>query len=90
MTGLAISTGIAVLALIVLAIGLVIAVLVVILFERVMRPAQEIDRYAHDILEAGVGIATNLDDLDALERTKQLGGAVPGLATRYLEKLQAS
>jgi hypothetical protein len=90
MTPLAISTGSAVLALIGLTLGLVIAVVVLLLFGRVMQPAREIDRYASDILEAGVGIAENLDDVDQLERTLELGGAVPGLATRYLQKVQSA
>jgi hypothetical protein len=88
MSLLAISTGAAILAWIGLALGLVIALVVVALFNRIVRPAQEIDRYASDILEGGVGIAKNLDDMDQLERTLELGGAVPGLATRYLEKVK--
>ena len=88
MTPLAISTGAAILAWIGLALGLVIALVVVALFNRVVRPAQEIDSYASDILAGGVGIAKNLDDVDQLDRTLELGGAVPGLATRYLEKVQ--
>jgi hypothetical protein len=87
-TVLAISTGAAILAWIGLALGLVVALVVVGLLNRVIRPALEIERYANDILDAGVGIAKNLDDVDQLERTLELGGAVPGLATRYLEKVQ--
>lgn len=87
MTVLAISTGSAVLAFIGLALGLVIAVVVVGLFQNVIRPALEIDRYAKDILDAGVGIATNLDGVSELGRTDQLTGAVPGLAVAYLDKL---
>ena len=56
----------AVLAWIGLALGLVIAVLVVELFNRVVRPLLEIRRYADDILQAGVAIATNLDGVDEL------------------------
>lgn len=86
---LAVTTGQSVLALIGLALGLVVAVLVLNLLNSVLRPAKEIDRYAADILTAGVGIATNLDGADQLERTHALGGAVPGLAVRYLRKLGA-
>jgi hypothetical protein len=86
---LAVTTVEAVLALVGLALGLVVAVLVVLLFNRVVIPALEIERYAEDILEAGVGIATNLDDADALMRTRKLGAAVPGLAVAYLEKVKA-
>jgi hypothetical protein len=88
-TLVAVTTLEAVLALVGLALGLVVAVLVVLLFNRVVIPALEIERYAEDILEAGVGIATNLDDADALMRTRKLGAAVPGLAVAYLEKVKA-
>jgi hypothetical protein len=89
MTLVAVTTGEAVLAIIGLALGLVVAVVVVLLFNRVVIPALEIERYAEDILEAGVGIAKNLDDADALMRTRDLGSAVPGLAVAYLEKAKA-
>jgi hypothetical protein len=88
MTLLAIAIGDAILAWIGLALGLVIAVVVVLLLNRVVRPALEIRRYAEDILEAGVGIATNLDGVDELGRTHELTTAVPGLATAYLTKLK--
>jgi type II secretory pathway component PulM len=88
-TVFAISTGMAVLAWIGLALGVVIALLVVELFNRVVRPLLEIRRYADDILQAGVGIATNLDGVEELERTRQLATAVPDLAGAYLRKLQA-
>ncbi len=90
MSVLAISTGTSVLALIGLALGLVVALLVVKLFNLVMRPALEIDAYAKDILEAGVGIATNLDGVAELERTHALASAVPGLAGAYLQRLTGS
>jgi len=77
-----------VLALIGLGLGLVVAVVVVALFNRVLRPALEIKRYAEDILDAGVGIAANLDDADQLQRTRELAIALPGLAGAYLRKLQ--
>lgn len=86
---LAVTTAQSVLALLGLALGLVVLVLVLNLLDSVLRPAREIDAYAKDILTAGVGIATNLDGADHLTRTHQLGGAVPGLAVRYLRKLGA-
>jgi hypothetical protein len=86
---LAVSTAEAILAIIGLTLGLVIALLVVMLFNRVVIPALEIRRYADDILDAGVAIAKNLDDADALVRTRELGGAVPPLAVAYLEKVKA-
>ncbi len=89
MTVFAISTGIAVLAWIGLLLGLVIAVVVVGLLQNIVRPALEILRYAEDILQAGVGIATNLDGVDELAHTHELATAVPALAVAYLDKTQA-
>ena len=87
MTPLAVSTGGAVLAWVGLALGVVVLAAVIALFSTVLRPAREIDAYASDILDAGVGIATNLDAVDQLEATRSLGAAVPGLAVAYLRKL---
>lgn len=87
MTPLAISTGATVLAWIGLALGVVVLLVVIALFQRIMRPAREIDAYAGDILTAGLGIAKNLDAVDELEQTRALGAAVPGLAVGYLRKL---
>ena len=66
--------------------GLLVAVVVVMLFNRVVRPALEIKRYADDILAAGIAIAKNLDGVDEALRTRDLATAVPGLALAYLEK----
>lgn len=74
------------LAIVGLVLLLVVAVVVLFLLENVRRPIAEIDAYAKDILEAGVGIATNLDGVDQLLKTRELGLAVPGLAVRYLQK----
>jgi hypothetical protein len=63
--------------------------LVVNLFENVMRPAREIDRYAKDILEAGLAISANLEGVSQLDHTRDLGAAVPGLAVAYLKRLGA-
>lgn len=73
-----------------LALGLVVALLVVSLFDAIIRPAREIRRYADDILVAGVGIARNLDGVDEAVRTRELATAVPGLAVAYLKKLGAA
>jgi len=89
MTPLAISTGAAILAFTGLALGLVIAVVVTALLHQVLRPVLEIKRYADDILEAGVGIARNLDDADQIVRTRELATALPPLAVAYLEKVKA-
>lgn len=88
MSMLAVSTGISILALIGLAVGLMVALIVLHLFSSVVRPALEIDGYASDILDAGVGIATNVDGVDGLVRTQELTSAVPGLAVAYLEQVK--
>ena len=75
-----------ILAIIGLVLLLAVAVVVVILLESVRRPIEEIDAYASDILDGGVGIAKNLDAVDALAHTHELAGAVPGLAVGYLKK----
>lgn len=87
MSILAVSTAGAILAWIGLVVGVVVLLVVIALFQRVLRPAREIDAYASDILTAGVGIATNLDAVDELQTTRSLGAAVPGLAVGYLRKL---
>ena len=86
MTLLAVTTGQAVLAWIGIVLLLVVAVLVLILLESLRRPVAEIDGYASHILDAGVGIATNLDGVDDLATTHKLATAVPGLAVAYLKK----
>lgn len=84
------STGVAVLCIIGLVLGAVVLVLVVALFDRVRVPLAEIDRYSGRILEAGVGIARNVDGVDEAVRTRELATAVPGLAVAYLKKLGAA
>lgn len=84
------STTSAVLALIGLVLGAGALVLVLALFDRVRVPLQEVDRYADRILEAGLGIARNLDGVDEAVRTRELATAVPGLAVAYLRKLGAA
>lgn len=73
-----------------LGLGLAAALWVVALFNRVVGPALEIKRYADRILEAGLGIARNLDGVDEAVRTRELATAVPGLAVAYLKKLGAA
>ncbi len=81
------STTVVALAWIGLALGLVVALLVVWLFDRVVRPMLEIERYSRAILDAGLGITRNLDGVDEAVRTRDLATAVPGLAVAYLRKL---
>ncbi len=72
-----------------LGLGLVIALVVVALFNQILTPAGQIERYADHILDAGVGIARNLDGVDEAVRTRELATAVPGLAVAYLRRLGA-
>ena len=81
------STTVVVLAWIGLALGGVVALLVVWLFDRVLRPLREIERYSLAILDGGLGIARNLDGVDEAVRTRDLAIQVPGLAVAYLKKL---
>ena len=81
------STTVVVLAWIGLALGLIVALLVVWLFDRVIRPTLEIERYSRAILDAGLGITRNLDGVDEAVRTRDLATTVPGLAVAYLQKL---
>lgn len=87
MTPLAIGTGITILAWIGLGLGVVVLLVVVALFNGLLRPLTEIDRYASDILGGGVGIARGVDGVDELGRTRELAAAVPDLAGAYLERL---
>jgi hypothetical protein len=84
---LAVSTAGAILAWIGLALGLVILVVVVLLLNRVVRPALEIDHYASDIQDSGTAIASNLNDADQVLRTRELATAGPGLAVAYLQRV---
>lgn len=81
------STTVVVFAWIGLALGVVVALLVVWLFDRVVRPVLEIERYSRAILDAGLGITRNLDGVDEAVRTRDLATAVPGLAVAYLQKV---
>ncbi len=74
------------LAIVGLVLGVVVLLAVIKLFNLVLGPAREIDRYASHILDAGVGIATNLDGADEIVRTRELATAVPGLAVAFLER----
>ena len=62
--------------------GLVPAVL--LLANRVLRPAVEIQRYADDILEHGVGLTENLEPVPAVAETRDLVSSAKGLAVGYV------
>jgi hypothetical protein len=87
-TPLAISTGTALLAWIGLALGVVVLLLVASLFYRVLRPAREIEAYSRDTLDAGLGIASNLDPVDELLKTRGLVLRVLELAAAYLARVE--
>ena len=90
MTLLGVTVGQGILAWIGILVLLVVAVVVVILFNRTLRPAFEINAYADDILQGGLGIARNLDAVEELERTRQLANRVPELAEGYLHRVRGT
>ena len=67
---------------------LVVVPLVVLLANRVVRPAVEIQRYADDILEHGVGLSKNLEPVPALLDTRAIVTEVTNNAVRYVTALQ--
>ena len=81
------STGVAVLAWIGLAVGVVVLLTVALLLNRVLKPLLEIKRNAGEILAFGLGIAGNVDDLDAALQTRELAQALPGLVRPIAERL---
>jgi hypothetical protein len=66
----------------------VVAPTVVMFLNKVYRPVVEIQAYAHDILEHGVGITAGLDSVPKLGRTRELAGQARQAATRYANVLQ--
>jgi hypothetical protein len=65
----------------------VVVPIVILLANRVIRPATEIERYAQDILEHGVGLTKNLEPVPALLDTQELIGVAKGHAVRYVTAL---
>ena len=63
---------------------LAVVPVVLLLANRVIRPALEIKRYAEDILEHGAGLTKNLEPLPAVADTRDLVSAAKGLAVRYV------
>lgn len=66
----------------------VVIPLVVMLLNRVMRPAVEIKKYADDVLEHGVLLIATLDAVEALLETRQLVKQVGSGVDRYGRALQ--
>ena len=67
---------------------LVVVPVVLLLANRVLRPAIEIQRYADDILVHGVGLTRNLEPVPALLETKSTVDVVTANAVRYVTALQ--
>lgn len=63
---------------------LVVIPLVVVLANRVVRPALEIQAYSDDILENGLVLSEDLVPVPALAQTDELVGEITGEAVRYL------
>jgi hypothetical protein len=66
---------------------LVVVPLVVLLANRVIRPAVEISRYSDDILEHGVLLTENLEPVPVLADTVELGRGITKQAVRYVTAL---
>ena len=62
----------------------VVVPVVVLLANRVLRPAVEVQRYADDILEHGVGLTVNLEPVPAVAETRALVGSAKDLAVGYV------
>lgn len=69
---------------------LVVVPLVVALATQIIRLLHEVNRYAEDILEHGVGLSANLEPVPALLDTRDLVDRVADEATRYVTGLDSS
>ena len=78
------STGLAALAWIGLAVGAAVLGVALALLYRTLRPLREIKRYVDDTLAAAGGIAANLEGAGELLRTRELVAALPELARARL------
>ena len=61
----------------------VVAPVVLLLLNKVIRPVMEIDRYVEDVLEHGVLLSGTLDSVPNLIRSCELTGACRLNVTRY-------
>ncbi len=68
---------------------LAVVPVVLLLANRVMRPALEVQRYAEDILEHGAGLSKNLEPLPAVAQTGELVSTTKHLAVRYVDASKA-
>lgn len=85
-TMMAVAAGLAILALIGLAIGLVVLFVVIYLLNDVLTPLR---RILHDVEDAKTAplLERGVQGTDQLARTRSLAEAVPDLAVRYMQKL---
>lgn len=67
---------------------LAVVPLVLLLANRVIRPAQEIQEYSDDVLEHGVKLSEHLVPVPALVETDKLISGVTGEAVRYVTALR--
>lgn len=63
---------------------LVVTPVVLLLANRVIRPAVEVRRYADDILEHGVLLTKHLEPIPAVAVTRELVGAAKSLSVAYV------
>lgn len=63
---------------------LLVTPLVLLLANRVIRPAVEVQRYADDILEHGVLLTENLEPVPAIADTRDLVAAARKLSVAYV------
>ena len=66
----------------------VVVPVVLLLLNRLLRQIMEINAYANDILEHGVGITAALDSVPKLVTTRELAGTAHGAAGRYVGALK--
>ncbi len=62
---------------------LVVAPVLILFLNKVMRPIREIDHYVEDVLEHGVALTGTLDCVPNLIRTCELTGTARLNVTRY-------
>lgn len=67
---------------------LLVTPLVLLLANRVIRPAVEVQRYADDILEHGVLITENLEPVPALAGTRDLVADARTLSLAYVDAVR--
>lgn len=68
--------------------AVVVVPLVILLANRVIRPALEIRHYADDVLQHGVGLTGTLDAVPKLVRTQELATTAHEIAGRYVAAVE--